>query len=71
MDKLGQDNQDLGKMAQMEGPDLVKVELVEQLDQEELGNQDLVKEDQMEGSGLAKKVQMEKQHLVDQLDQDN
>ena len=71
MDKLGQDNQDLGKMAQMEGPDLVKVELVEQLDQEVLVNQHLAKEDQMEGSGLAKKVQMEKQHLVDQLDQDN
>ena len=60
VNKIGQDNQDLGKMAQMEGLDLVKVELVEQLDQEELGNQDLVKEDQMEGLGLAKKVQMEK-----------
>ena len=53
LDKLGQDNQDLGKMAQMEEPDLVKVVLVDQLDQEVLGIRDLAKMDQMEDLGLA------------------
>ena len=75
MDKLGQDNQDLSKMAQMEVPDLVKVEPVDLLHQGVLDSQDLAKEDQMEDLGLAKMVQMEKYHLgkvsqADQLDQE-
>ena len=49
-------------MAQVEGPDLVKVELVDQSDQEVLGNQDPAKVDQMVGSGLVRMVQMDKYH---------